>query len=134
MQNRKGEGSKMKKAREMCIPLSRNEIVKVKTRALRKGVWYRVLTRAERACIDLVIKVVERVRSRLLFSVLSSVLKKLEDALESHVRRLIPDIGGKLASKMSQIAQNWGNKSAASWAKESSFMQYLTVTHINAPK
>ncbi len=67
----------MMKIGEMRVPLSRNEIIKVKTKALRRGVWYRVLTRVERACIDLVIKVVERVRSRLLTRVLSSILKKV---------------------------------------------------------
>jgi hypothetical protein len=123
----------MRKTGEVQTPLSRSDIIKVKTRALRKGVWYRVLTKVERACIDLVIEVVDRVRSRLLIGVLSSVLRKLDAAMESQVWRLMREIGGKLASKMSQIAQDWGNKSAVHWVKDSGFVQYLIITQMNAP-
>jgi len=105
----------------------------MRTRALRKGVWYRALNRVERACIDLVVNVVERVRSRLLIRVLFSVLKKLDEAMESQVRRLMREAGGTLASKLSVIAQNWGNKSAIGWAKDAGFLQYLTIIYVNKP-
>jgi len=113
--------------------LTRSEIASIKTRALRRGVWFRVLTRAERACVDLSIMIVERVRSFLLQKVLSSILKKLEMALESRVQRLIREIGENLASKMSQIAQDWGNKSAVRWAQDLDFIRYLTITSMNKP-
>jgi len=115
------------------IPLMRSEIINVKTRALRRGVWFRVLTRAERACIDLAARVVERVRSRLLRRVLSSILSKLEEAMESQVRRLMREVGDNLAKKTSQIAEGWGNQSAVKWAGDSGFIQYLTITYMNAP-
>lgn len=111
--------------------LMRSEILKIKARALRRGVWFRILTRVERACVDLSIMVVERVRSRLLHKVLTSILKKLEAAMESRVRRLMREIGQNLASKLSQIAQNWGNKSAVRWAEDSSFVRYLTIIYMN---
>lgn len=118
---------------EKQIPLMRSEIIRIKARALRRGVWFRVLTRVERACIDLVIKIVERVRSRLLQKVLSSILSKLEEAMESQVRRLMRKVGNNIAKEMSQIAQTWGNKSAVRWAEDSGFVQYLTITYMNAP-
>jgi hypothetical protein len=133
VQNREGEGSKVKKIAEMRIPLSRIEIAKVKARALRRGVWYRAITRVERACIDLVIRLVERVRSYLLGKMVSSVLKKLDEAMESRVQRLMREIGGGLASELSQIAQDWGNQSAVQWADDSGFIKYLTVACINSP-
>lgn len=123
----------MKRTGETRTPLSRSEIIKVKTRALRKGVWYRVLTKVERAYIDLVIEVVDRVRSRLLSRVLSSVLRKLGAALESPVQRLMREVGLRLASRLSLIAQKWGNKSAAFWAQDAGFMRYLIITHMNGP-
>jgi len=122
----------MKTTCHVRIALSRNEIIKVRTRALRKGVWYRVLSRVERACVDLVINVVERVRSRLLVKVLFSVLRKLDEAMESQVRRFVREVGVTLASKLSVIAQNWGNKSAKGWAQDAGFLQYLAVSHMNA--
>jgi len=118
---------------EKRIPLVRSEIIKVKTRALRKGVWCRVLTGAERACVDLAIMVVERVRSRLLQKVLSSILNKLEEAMESKVQRLMREIGDNLAQKLSQVAQDWGNKAAVHWVKDANFIQFLTITHMNLP-
>jgi len=87
----------------------------------------------ERACLDLAIIVVERVRSRLLQGLLSSALKKLEEAMESKVQRLMSEIGNDLATQLSQIAKCWGNKSATKWAKDAGFKQYLTITYMNAP-
>jgi len=120
-------------AGEMLVSLSRSEILRVKARALRRGVWYRVLTKVERACVDLVVRVVERVRSRLLSRVLFSVLAKLDAAMESRVWRLIREIGVGLASRICQVAQDWGNKSAAGWARDVGFVRYLTLMHLNAP-
>jgi len=113
--------------------LIRSEIIKVKTRSLRRGIWFRALTKVERACVDLAIKVVERVRSRLLQKVLDSIIKKLEEAMESQVQRLMREMGGSLASKVSQIALEWGNKSAIHWVTDSGFIQYLTITYMNTP-
>jgi len=118
---------------EKRTTLMRSEIVKVKTRALRRGVWFRVLTKVERACLDLAIIVVERVRSRLLQRVLTSVLNKLEEAMESKVSRLMREVGDNLAQKLSQIAQDWGNRSAVQWTKDSGFVKYLTITYMNTP-
>jgi len=118
---------------EKQIPLIRSEMVKIRARALRRGVWFRVLTRMERACVDLAIMVVERVRSHLLRRMILGVLKKLEEAMESRVQRLMREIGGSLALKQSRIAQDWGNRSAVRWAEDSGFVKYLTVTYMNTP-
>jgi len=123
----------MKAACRTWTPLSRREVLKVKTRALRKGVWYRVLTKVERACVDLVIEVVQRVRSGLLSRVLSSLLRKLDVALESPVQWLMREKGFGLASRLGLIAQKWGNKSAAVWAQDAGFMRYLVIIHMNGP-
>jgi hypothetical protein len=116
---------------EMRIPLMRSEIIRIRAKAFRRGVWFRVLTRVERACVDLAIIVVERVRSRLLRRILFAVVRKLEEAFESPVRRLMRDVGGSLAHKMSVIAVKWGNKSAVEWAEDSGYIRYLTVNHMN---
>ena len=118
---------------EKRVLLTRGEIVKIKIKAVRRGVWFRALTRAERACLDLAVMVVERVRSRLLGKVLFSVLKKLEETMESQVGCLMREVGGNLAKKLSKIAQAWGNESAVNWAEDSGFKRYLTVTYMNAP-
>jgi hypothetical protein len=116
---------------EKRTALTRSEIIKVKTRALRRGMWFRALTKMDRACVDLAIIVVERVRSRLLRRVLFSVIKRLEEFMESQVQRLMREVGADLARKISRVAQKWGNKSAVVWAFDSGFVRYLTISYMN---
>ena len=111
--------------------LTRSEMIKVKTRALRRGIWFRALTKTDRACIDLAIIVVERIRSRLLQKVLFSIIKKLEEIMESQIQRLMSEVGVNLAKKVGRIAQMWGNESAVRWAEDSGFIRYLTITYLN---
>lgn len=114
------------------FPLSRLMLVRVRSRALRCGVWFSVLSKTERAYVDLVVQVVERVRSGLLRRILSSVVEKLTAALESPVDRLMREVGAGLALKLSQFAQNWGNRSAVGWAQDSGFVRFLAVSHLNS--
>lgn len=108
-------------------------VVKVRLRAIRKGVWFRVLSRVERGLVDLTLKVTDRIRSRTLAEAVFSVVKKLMEALESKVTRLIRQVGRPLALKISRIAQEWGNRSARRWADDQGFIQYLTVMGMNDP-
>jgi hypothetical protein len=112
--------------------LSRFDLINVKARAVRRGVWFRVLSRMERACIDLVVRVVERVRSFRLEEMLSSILSKLEVALRNPVQHLMCTEARGLAVKLSRIAQQWGNRSAVGWAGNSGFIRFLAVSCLNA--
>jgi len=113
------------------VPLTRVGIARARALALRRGVWYRVLTRVERACLDLSARVVERVRSRRLAQVLTAILCKLGAAMESAVERAAREFGRPLARRLSAIAQRWGNGSAVSWAEDRGFIRYLVVGVIN---
>ena len=62
---------------------------------------------------------------------LFSVLKKLEESMESQVGCLMREVGGNLAKKLGRIAQAWGNGSAVNWAEDSGFIRYLTITYVN---
>jgi hypothetical protein len=114
-----------------AVPLGSSELVKIKAKALRRGVWFRVLTRAERAQIELTMKIVKKIRSFILAKVVTCIVKKLLDAMESKVAQLMREVGQALAQKLSRTAQKWGNKTAPYWETDSSFIQYLTVTHLN---
>lgn len=111
--------------------LSRFELVKVRAKARRRGVWFRVLSRVERGLIDLAIKIVERPRSLVLARSLVGVVEKLLDALESEVTRLMRTVGHSLAKKLSEIAQSWGNESASLWTADLSFVRYLAMIQKN---
>jgi len=121
----------MKCSGSVQLRVSRLEIVRMKALAVRKGVWYRVLSRIERSCVDLTIKVVDQVRSRALAAVLFSVLRKLEEAVESGVARLMRGVGVEMAGRLSSLAQSWGNSSAGRWAGDVGFIRFLAVLHLN---
>jgi hypothetical protein len=113
--------------------LGNNELVRIRARAMRRGVWFRVLTRAERAQIELTTRVVKRIRSFFLARVVTSIVEKLLDAMESKVTRLMREVGPALARKLSRTAREWGNESAVHWAADPGFGRYLAVMYMNTP-
>ena len=81
--------------------------------------------------IDLTLKVADSIRSASLARCVFSVTKKLEGLLESKLARSIREVGFPLARKLSLIAQTWGYSRAFVWAKNSEFVRYLAVMHLN---
>jgi len=106
-------------------------LILIKQRALRKGAWFRVLNRIERAIISLTIRCVDKVRSSNLAQILRPVVDKLVDAMKSKVKRLTETIGRELALNLSRIAKGWSYDPALAWGSDSGFIQYLAVTHMN---
>ena len=108
-------------------PLNRTQLVKLKAKALRAGVWFRALPRIDRVLVDLTIKVTENIRSSHLAKSISTVVDKLEGLLESSILKSLRLIGRPLAEKLSSIAQKLGNTAAKTWAFDSSFAVFLAV-------
>jgi hypothetical protein len=111
------------------IPL--NQIFTSKKHALRRGVWFRALSLAERGILDLTMRYVATIRSATLAKVVTAILEKLKNASESIVDRLVREVGFSLAKKIGGIAQSWGNGLAASWGSDAGFARYLAVAHLN---
>ncbi len=102
-------------------------LAEAKRAALRRGVWYRALSRVERGVLDLTMKFVDSVRSAKLANVLTAIMKRLELAMENTAERLVRLIGRPLAHKISCIAVSWGNRSAFRWADDRDFARYLVT-------
>jgi len=115
------------------VPPGKNALAKIKAKALRRGVWFRVLTVGERAQMELTMKVVKKIRSLFLAKVVANIVEKLLEAMESKVTRLMREVGPALAQKLIGIAQKWGNESAKSWSQDLGFVKYLTIMHLNKP-
>lgn len=111
--------------------LTRRKLAEIKRKAIRRGVWFTVLSRVERACVDLTVKVVNKVRSLLLTKVLTAVVEKIRESMEDKITRLMREVGYKLALKISRIAQAWGNSCAIRWAGDLKFVKYLTIIEMN---
>lgn len=116
------------------FPLHRKALARLRLKAIRRGVWFRVLKDRERRLLELTLDVVEKIRSLLLAKLVSHIVGKLLNALEGEVSRLVRTVGRPLAQKLSEIAQGWGNKSARLWAVDPRFIRYLAVTQKNLSK
>ncbi len=111
--------------------LNRTQLMKIKCKALRAGVWYKALPRIDRVLVDLTIKVAENIRSLQLARSICTIVGKLEALLESGLSKSLRSVAYSLAEKISLIAQKWGNNAAKRWATDSSFVFFLAIMHIN---
>jgi hypothetical protein len=111
--------------------LGKEQLLKLKLRAMRAGVWFRALPRIDRVLVDLTIRVAQCIRSPSLASRILSVARKVEDLLESRFARAVREFGFSLTCRLSLLAQKWGNKAARSWAGDEGFATYLAVMRLN---
>lgn len=110
------------------------ELNKIKRKALRRKVWFKALNRMERALIDLVIRVVERVRSPKLAKIVARILEKLREALKTRIEKLMETVGRNIARKHAECAYSWGYKDALTWSEDTDFIRYLTIVEMNKKK
>ena len=111
--------------------MGKEQLLKLKLKAIRAGVWFRALPRIDRVLVDLTIRVAQCVRSPALASSIMSVARKVEELLESRFARAVREIGFSLTCKVSLLAQKWGNSAAWAWAGDEGFARYLAVMRLN---
>src|SRR5712692_3306316 len=70
-------------------PITREVLIGLKTRGLRRRLWYTTLDRMERGLVDLTIRWVDKVRSRRMTETLMRILEKLAQALETGMGRIL---------------------------------------------
>ena len=119
----KGNGS--------VFSLDSDYLLRLRSEAVRRRVWFRILSRVERAIVNLTIRVVDRPRSLRLIEALARIVVKVRRALMSPIVRLVECVGRPLAKKLSRIAVRWGNKNAEKWAEDRDFMRYLAIIDMN---
>jgi len=105
-------------------PITREVLIGIKTRGLRRRVWYWALDRMERGLVDLTIRWVDKVRSGRMTETLMRILEKLAHALQTGVRRVL---GSELATRASELAVGWGNRSAYPWQFDLGFWRALAL-------
>jgi len=129
-----GRSSKSPVNTRTSIPLTRQALARLRLKAVRRGCWFRDLKREERKLLELTIRVVEKVRSFLLAKIVSRLVSKLCEAMESRIFRLMRTEGRSLAEKIVSIGEAWGNRAAKFWANVRGFIQYLTVSNLSSFK
>ena len=110
--------------------LTRENLAKLKQKAVRRGCWYRMLKQSERMLLDLTMRVVEKVQSFLLAKIVSQLVSRLFEAMESRIVRLVHTEGVEMARRISKIAESLGYRAAKLWADDLGFMQYLVVNNL----
>jgi hypothetical protein len=111
--------------------LSRRDLLHVRTEALRLNVWFKALSRTERAVINLTVKCVGRIRSQTLEEIVLGIIRKIPKALECSFLMKAEEVGGEIAGEVCKIAQKWGNKEASDWKHDKAFARFLGVCTIN---
>jgi len=104
---------------------------KIKTKALRHRVWFKALSKVERAVFDLTVKCVVQIRSLKLETALWGIICKIFDAMEKPFLTKAEKAGRQIAQKLSEIAQRWGNYAALDWKSDKEFIIYLGVNTLN---
>jgi hypothetical protein len=117
-----------KAIKETLNALSIGKLNETKKNALRCGIWFKVLNRVERGIIDITVKYVDNIKNAKLAKVLTAIIEKLTQAMESIADRLVRTVGVPLARRVSQIAVGWGYSSASVWAEDHGFAKYLTLS------
>lgn len=111
------------------VSISVANLADAKKIALRRGVWFRSLSRLERGIIDLTVRYVDNIKSIKLAKVVTAIIGKLQYAMESSLDKLVRTIGLPLARKISNIAVSWGNCLANFWADDPVFARFLVINY-----
>jgi hypothetical protein len=103
----------------------------LKERALRKGVWFKVLDRVDRGIFNLTIEIVERVQSLSLARQIMNIMVTLRDALESEFEKFVNNFGVFRLIEIVEQAVNMGYIEALKWRNDSTFSRYLAMNKLN---
>ena len=114
--------------------LQRSQLLKLKLKAMRSGVWFKRLPRIDRVLVDLTIKVASAVHSFTLATNILTVIRKLESIMESKFSRAVIEIGFPIARKICLIGQKLGNANAKEWEFDVRFAQFCAAMSFNEPK
>jgi hypothetical protein len=111
--------------------LEKKQLLKLKLKAMRAGVWFKALPRIDRVLVDVTIKVAGTIRSFTLAKNILTVIRKLENVMESRFLRAVREVGFPIARKIGLIAQKMGNVAAKDWEFDEGFARYLTAMSFN---
>lgn len=97
----------------------------LRTRALRKRIWYNTLTDQERVLTSLIIKNIKIVKNTILATVIGRIMGKLVYAIKNSFLDRIERLGRPIALAMAKGAYSCGNKDALNWVENLNYIRYL---------
>jgi hypothetical protein len=112
---------------------TREFLLGLRRKALRRRVWYGCLDGVDRGIFYLVTRVVDRIESDVLGVVVLRMVRRLRDALKSEFARVMESDGLRMARDAAERAVEWGSGVAGEWARDPGYVRYLTVLTLNRP-
>ena len=97
----------------------------LRTKALRKRIWYDALTDQERVLTSLIIKNIKIVKNAILATVIGRIMGKLVHAIKNSFMDKIERLGRPIALAMAKGAHSCGNKDALNWTENVNYIRYL---------
>jgi hypothetical protein len=110
------------------IIISQEYLRKVRSTAVRKRVWFRVLDRVERGIFNLTISYVEKVQSH----VLVNILVKLRDGSKSVFIRHVEGYGYMKIRLVVEQAMVFGSE-ASGWLMDLGYAEWFAVNNYYSP-
>ena len=105
----------------------------LRTRALRKNIWFATLTNQERVLVGLLRRYVNVVNSETLAMVVAKIIVKLMLAIRNTLWNKIERIGRSIAEAAGRGASSIGWKDAAKWAEDVNIVRWYGLTYRNSP-
>ncbi|MHA2303361.1 MAG: hypothetical protein ACXACD_20665 [Candidatus Thorarchaeota archaeon] len=112
---------------------TRDFLLRVKRKALRKGVWFKVLDGLDRSFINLICTIKNNISSEVMVREVMAIVIKLRDAVKGEYWRLVESIGVQRAWRASENALQWGYKEASSWKYDTGFHIFHAVIEFSSP-
>jgi hypothetical protein len=105
----------------------------LRTKALRRGVWFASLSHEDRVLASLINKNIKIVKSATLATVIARIMGKLFYALrQSSFLSKIEAAGRPIAQAYSEKAHAMGNNNALDWAQDPNYIRYLGLMAYNS--
>ncbi|MFQ5969912.1 MAG: hypothetical protein ACE5J2_05415 [Nitrososphaerales archaeon] len=100
----------------------------LRTRALRKRVWYGALNLQERILTGLITRHVKIVKNATLATVVARMIVKLIAAIKNAFLDMVERMGRPIAEINSAAAYSHGNKHALGWKDDLNYIRFLGLS------
>jgi hypothetical protein len=107
--------------------LDKSELLKLRMKAMRSGVWFKAFSIIDKVLVDLKISVACKVRSITLAECIFAVTRNLYILFESEFSRTVRSICFPTAFKLQCVSSEMGQYERAKMGKRHRFIRYLVI-------
>lgn len=100
----------------------------LRTRVLRKGIWYQSLTNQERVLVSLLRKNIKIVKNATLATVIARLMGKLISAIKNSFFDMIVRLGRPIAESSANAALMMGWNTASEWVEDIDIVKWFGLS------